>query len=148
MSISGLFFASAFSFFVFGLINLITNFNWLIVAIISVGSGIFLEMSSANNKKILEKKMEGMTPDELEAFKQEQKNIKEESLKSSEFGYVNEALVCPHCQSKGAVRTMKTTQVTKNRVNSVVGKAVGLGTNSSKDVTQMHCDNCETTWVI
>ena len=130
-------------------INFFINFlSWQVIAVFSLGVGVFLGISQANDDEVLKKQTEGMTPEELADFQQQQKLIAEEQYKSSVSGYVNEALICPHCQNKGTVRTMKTTQVTKNRVNSVVGQAVGLGTNSSKDVTQMHCDNCQTTWVV
>lgn len=62
------------------------------------------------------------------------------------FGGINSALLCPHCQNRGSVRMIQAVRVTKNRVNSVAGKAIGLGTNSESQVTQLHCDNCGMTW--
>lgn len=62
------------------------------------------------------------------------------------YGGINSALLCPHCQTKGYVRMTQATRITKNRVNSVAGKAIGLGTNSESQVTQLHCDKCSMTW--
>lgn len=62
------------------------------------------------------------------------------------YGAIVPALVCPHCQTKGQVRRTERTRVDKARVNSVVGSAVGLGTNTKREVLQMHCGSCGTKW--
>lgn len=63
-----------------------------------------------------------------------------------QYGAMSKTLVCPHCQTKGSVRKTNATRVTKSRVNSVAGRAIGLGTNSEQKVIQLHCDNCDVTW--
>ena len=81
---------------------------------------------------------------------QEQKMKEERARKERElenwYGKLVPSLVCPHCQSKGTVRRTDATRVTKTRVNSVVGKAVGLGTNTEHKVKQLRCDSCEMKW--
>jgi hypothetical protein len=62
------------------------------------------------------------------------------------YGAIVPALVCPHCQTKGQVRRTEKTRIDKTRVNSVVGNAVGLGTNTRRDVLQMYCGSCGTKW--
>jgi DNA-directed RNA polymerase subunit RPC12/RpoP len=70
-----------------------------------------------------------------------------------EFGAANPVLICPHCQSKGLVRTKQV----KRKQGISGAKATGavltgglsvIGTGLSKKelVTQAHCDNCGSTW--
>ena len=70
-----------------------------------------------------------------------------------EYGETNPALVCPHCQARGHVRTK---QVSRKRGISG-GKALGglltagasllvTGLSQKEHMTQAHCDNCGSTW--
>jgi len=74
---------------------------------------------------------------------------------SAEHGQLNTALLCPHCQTKGKVRTMQV----KVKKGISGGKATGafltgglslLATGLSKKqmVTQLHCDNCGMDWTV
>jgi len=65
------------------------------------------------------------------------------------------AIVCPHCQTRGQVRTQR--KRVKRGVSG--GKATGalltgglslLGTGLSRKetVTEMRCGNCHTTWTV
>src|SRR5436190_23285672 len=69
------------------------------------------------------------------------------------YGYINKAMICPHCQTKGEIRTKPITQ--KKGIDG--GKAAGAvltagisvlatGLSRTEDVTQAHCDNCDNTW--
>lgn len=80
-----------------------------------------------------------------ENLKKLKEEIKENTSKFT-YGELSQVLVCPHCQSKGTVRSKNKILVEKSRVNSVAGKAIGLGMNKEKPVTQLHCDNCKMTW--
>lgn len=71
---------------------------------------------------------------------------REEEQSKMFYGEIVPTLVCPHCQAKGSVRRTERTRVDKARVNSVLGKAAGIGTNTERKVLQMRCDNCETKW--
>lgn len=72
---------------------------------------------------------------------------------NSLWGSVNPALICPHCQTKGRVRT----KAVKRKRGISGGKVMGglltagislLGTGLSRkaQATQAHCDNCNSTW--
>ncbi len=72
-----------------------------------------------------------------------------------EHGSINSAMVCPHCQTKGRVRT---TQV-KQKKGVSGGKATAalltgglslfaVGLSRKEKITQVHCDNCTNTWYI
>lgn len=69
------------------------------------------------------------------------------------FGKKNPAMVCPHCQTRGSVRTKQVEQ----KVGVSGGKATaavltgGLsllvaGLSRKQQVTQAHCDTCKATW--
>lgn len=111
-------------------------------------------MTDATMEAMAEKhKLAAMNPDEREKYletKAQEEAEKQKSYKAQnkirQYGTKNIALLCPHCQTKGFVRMTQAVRVTKNRVNSVAGKAIGLGTNSESQVTQLHCDNCDMTW--
>lgn len=64
------------------------------------------------------------------------------------YGEKVAALICPHCQTKGNVRRKKVQRTEKTRVNSLLGAAAGIGTNTTREVTQMYCENCQTKWDI
>jgi hypothetical protein len=58
------------------------------------------------------------------------------------YGLPNANLVCPHCQTKGSVRSKSAEEVTSTKVIPIIGNNI----KARKMVTQMHCDNCDTTW--
>jgi hypothetical protein len=69
------------------------------------------------------------------------------------YGPVNTALLCPHCQTKGNIRT-KTVNA-KSGISG--GKAtaalltggvslLATGLSRNEIVTQAHCDNCGSDW--
>jgi hypothetical protein len=69
------------------------------------------------------------------------------------YGQINSMMVCPHCQTKGKIRTKSVKQ--KKGISG--GKAVAglmtvglslfaVGLSRKEKVTQAHCDNCDSTW--
>lgn len=58
------------------------------------------------------------------------------------YGVPNVNLVCPHCQTKGQVRSKLTEEVASTKVVPIIGNKI----KTRKKVTQMHCDNCNITW--
>lgn len=69
------------------------------------------------------------------------------------YGHVNPQLFCPHCESKGNVRTKGVVQ----KVGISGGKAtaailtgglsmLATGLSRKQNFTQAHCDNCNCTW--
>ncbi len=73
---------------------------------------------------------------------------------SNKYGNVNKAMTCPHCETKGKVRTMKVKQkkgVSGGKATAAVltgGLSIlATGLSRKEEVTQAHCDNCDNTWV-
>lgn len=97
-----------------------------------------------------------LTPEEKEEKARRREQSKKEwaeSIKVSEFGMRNSAIIYPHCQTKGSVRT----KPVKRKKGISGAKATGalltggislLATGLSKKEmdTQAHCDTCNSTW--
>lgn len=72
---------------------------------------------------------------------------------TSKWGPINPAIICPHCQTRGKVRTKPVDR--KKGISG--GKAVGglltggisllaTGISRHEQHTQAHCGNCNSTW--
>ena len=66
---------------------------------------------------------------------------------------VNEALICPHCQTKGKVSTssiIKKTGISGGKATgAIMTGGVSLlvtGLSRNERATQAHCSNCGSTW--
>jgi len=103
----------------------------LVVMVAGLAIGIFYIFFFAN-----------MSTEERTAFFCEQK-----------LGHPNDVMICPHCQTKGKVRTKMITQ----KVGVSGAKATGAiltggvsllatGLSQKENKTQAHCDNCGATW--
>ena len=94
-------------------------------------------------------KRSGMSTEQRTKYDEQQKKIDDELT----WGALNSALVCPHCQTKGHVRTMSV-----KRKRGISGaKATGAlltgglsilatGLSRKEGLTQAHCGNCSSTW--
>ncbi len=105
--------------------------------------------SSSMDDAAEKKKLGAMTSVERDSYVAVTSSIRERQSKimanyhqSTQFGDVNPNLVCPHCQTKGKVRSKASEEITSTKVVPVVGNTI----KARKKVTQMHCDNCGTTW--
>jgi hypothetical protein len=85
---------------------------------------------------------------EYEASQAKVAREREERQNDWLYGTINKQLFCPHCQTKGFVRSQNSTKTIKTRVNSLPAKAIGLGTNTKKSVTALRCDNCSMEWEV
>ena len=69
------------------------------------------------------------------------------------YGPIRPEMVCPHCQTKGHVRTMPVRRKRGISGGKVMGGLLTAGTSllltglsRKEQVTQAHCDNCGATW--
>lgn len=76
-----------------------------------------------------------------------------ENEKISKWGPVNPAYICPHCQTKGFVRTKPVKRKKGVSGAKVTGALFTLGASilvtglsRKEDMTQAHCENCNSTW--
>ena len=80
--------------------------------------------------------------------------LKEERIKAEkEREELNKAMICPHCQEKGMVRTSPITQkkgVSGGKATAAIFTGgvslLATGLSRKEAVTQAHCDNCGSTW--
>lgn len=77
-----------------------------------------------------------------------------ERLDRAMWGPSNREMICPHCHTKGEIRT-KSTEVKKGVSGGKATAAIltaGLslfvtGLSRKEDATQAHCENCKNTWL-
>src|SRR5216684_1345715 len=72
-----------------------------------------------------------------------------EYQKESMWGSVNSAMICPHCQTKGSVRTKQTTQkagISGGKATAAILTGglslLAMGLSRKEQRTQAHCGNC------
>ena len=76
-----------------------------------------------------------------------------EYLREMEHGKINAAMVCPHCQCVGKIRTKEVKQkkgVSGGKATAAVLTGglslLAVGLSRIEGATQAHCDNCSNTW--
>jgi hypothetical protein len=107
-----------------------------------------------------ERKIAAMLPEERVKYQQERAEYwrnreasRQNQLAESEHGPVSPQFICPHCQTKGRVRT----KAIKKKAGISGGKAtaavitdglsvLATGLSRKEDLTQAHCENCTSTW--
>jgi hypothetical protein len=70
-----------------------------------------------------------------------------------DWGLVNPVFICPHCQTRGKVRTRPVKRKAGISGGKVMGglltgglSLLGTGLSRKQQVTQAHCDKCASTW--
>lgn len=70
-----------------------------------------------------------------------------------QFGVLNSSMVCPHCQTKGKVRTKhvdKISGISGGKATAAVltggVSLIATGLSRKDAVTQAHCEECKNTW--
>ena len=96
------------------------------------------------------KKLAAMSPAERERYLAEQ----QERQLTYQWGPLSPTLVCPHCQTKGKVRTKGIVQEKEIIGGDVASPGLfgrlpllSFGLSRKVDATQAYCGNCNNTWV-
>jgi Na+-translocating ferredoxin:NAD+ oxidoreductase RnfG subunit len=92
----------------------------------------------------------------LESYKAEKEARLERQQareRNPQYGGINTAMVCPHCQSIGKIRTKEVKQkkgVSGGKATAAVLTGglslLAVGLSRKEGATQAHCDNCHNTW--
>jgi len=97
----------------------------------------------------VQNKVAQMSPEELSKYRKEQA----ERQKMTTYGTIKPQMICPHCQTKGSVRTKPVTKKTgisggKATAALLTGGMSMLATGLSRKegMTQAHCEKCNNTW--
>ena len=119
----------------------------VVLVVILIGALVIWAVINERNK------VAAMPPKHREAYIAARKAAGAEASLSLKYGIKNAALLCPHCQTKGSVRTKQE----RRKAGISGGKAtaailtggislVATGLARKESVTSAHCDCCETTW--
>lgn len=125
----------------------------IIAAIVSEKNEIAAIVSEKNEQE----KIALMTPDQKQKYLEKKQSLLAEATQRNQeilYGSINAAMMCPHCQTNGKIRTKHITQ--KKGISG--GKAVAtvltgglsliaVGLSRKEGATQAHCDNCNNTWL-
>jgi uncharacterized protein HemX len=94
-----------------------------------------------------------MTPEEKAEYYEKKRKSEQLSNKIATYGSTSPAMICPHCQTKGQVRTKKVTQKKGISGSKATGavltggiSVLATGLSRKEDATQAHCDKCDSTW--
>jgi hypothetical protein len=112
------------------------------------------------NIRLADAKREAMSPQEWEdhlkqkrAASELQRQRRQERSDSWAYGDINAAMICPHCNTKGQIRT----KVVENKRGVSGGKATAAiltggvsllvtGLSRKEEATQARCGNCSNLW--
>lgn|GEM_PF-2907467 len=125
--------------------------EWVIFIIfVLVCIGIIGNISEHNKEQ---EKLAHMSPEERLTYLEEKQTRLREANREMEYGRINLAMVCPHCQSVGKIRTKEVKQkkgVSGGKATAAVLTAgvslLAVGLSRKEGATQAHCDNCNNTW--
>lgn len=101
--------------------------------------GLIIWIANVGNKQKEEKaRRDSLTPDQRS---------------SEDYGPLNLSMICPHCQTKGRIRTKpieRKAGISGGKATAAVLTA-GLslpatGLSRTEGVTQAHCEECNNTW--
>ncbi len=121
---------------------------FIIFLLVLIGiAGIIIE------HKEEQEKLASMSPEEQQAYLEEKQARLNDANRQIEYGKINSAMVCPHCQSIGKIRTKEVKQkkgVSGGKATAAVLTAgvslLAVGLSRKEGATQAHCDNCNNTW--
>ena len=99
-------------------------------------------------KETKKQKATRLAKEKKEKENRERRNkAREKSSKIMFDGLINAKLVCPHCQSKGTVRTKRKHVTEETRQKGIIGATIGMKTVTDKGmITHLSCDNCDIKW--
>ena len=116
---------------------------FILITIIAIIIGGVISAKNEQEKIAL------MAPDE------KQKYLEEMQLRLAEanYGLINTAMTCPHCQTIRKIRTKNIKQkkgVSGGKATAAVFTGglslLAVGLSRKEGATQAHCDNCNNTW--
>jgi hypothetical protein len=128
----------------------------LIVAAIIIGVVYVVYLAQVSE----ERKVAAMPPEERMKYLQERADYwrnreaaQKEQAAQAEYGSLNPMMICPHCHTKGTVRAKAVKQ--KQGISGAKATAALLtsgvsmlatGLSRKENLTQAHCDTCNSTW--
>jgi len=103
-----------------------------------------------------ERKVAAMAPEERATYQQKRAEYwrnRENQRAASEHGPISPQFVCPHCQTRGKVRTKpieKKAGISGGKATAALWtggvSTLATGLSRKEKLTQAHCENCNSTW--
>jgi hypothetical protein len=125
-------------------------FTVVIVCLVAVGVAAWIGASLEKSK------LEKMSPEEKkEYFETKKKRViaAHAAARNAQYGQVNTQMVCPHCQTRGMVRTKRITQkkgISGSKATAAVLTAgvsiLATGLARKEGMTEARCDKCSSVW--
>jgi hypothetical protein len=122
--------------------------GWVILIIICA-----IVLAAIISEKKEQEKIALMSPEEQQKYLEEKQARSAEAKQYIEHGQINTAMVCPHCQSIGKIRTKEVNQkkgVSGGKATAAVLTGglslLAVGLSRKEGTTQAHCDKCSNTW--
>jgi DNA-directed RNA polymerase subunit M/transcription elongation factor TFIIS len=125
---------------------------FLVVGVLLVVIGFGAWIAKLHEIKLLE----GMSPDERSRYLEDKRKKTEAiqaSLRNAQQGPINTQMICPHCQSRGGVRTKQVTQkmgISGTKATAAVFTAgvsmLATGLSRKEGMTEASCQNCGSVW--
>lgn len=102
------------------------------------GAVVYFIVSGRKAAQEYREMLDRMTPEE----RAEHEKLRQEQARTGLYGPLNQYLVCPHCATLGQVRSKAAVRSTTAVTNTIAK----VSATTDRDVTQRHCDKCQTTW--
>ncbi len=126
----------------------------IIITIIFITAIIIISIAAEKRKR------SKMAPDKLYNYIENKNRMLRDKLRESKekeeelkWGKVSPMYICPHCQTKGFVRTISVKRkkgVSGAKVTGAFFTAgisiLATGLSRKEGLTQAHCGNCDSTW--
>ena len=104
------------------------------------GAIVYFVFTSRKEAREYQEMLARSTPEE----RARHERARQEQVNTVLFGAVVPQLVCPHCTVAGQVRS----KVAVRSTTSVTNTIAKVSATTNQQVTQRHCDNCQSTWDI
>lgn len=140
-----------------------TVVSLLMVVVVVIGAFVFFVIGASSRGRRNEK-LQAMSDPERAELERKQAEYRADQkrraqLQSAErsalwaYGRTNSQMVCPHCQTRGKVRTKpidKKAGISGGKATAALltgGLSIlATGLSRKEALTQAHCDNCDSTW--
>ena len=104
------------------------------------GTIIYLVITGRKEAQEYRQMLDRMTPEE----RAQHEKFRQDQINTATYGPINSNLVCPHCTTPGHVRSTLAARST-TAVSNTIAK---VSATTKTQVTQRHCDKCQSTWDI
>lgn len=140
-----------------------TVVSLVLVVLVVIGAFVFLVIATGRRGR-RNKKLQAMSDPERADLERKQAEYRADQKRRAQlqaaersafwaYGRTNSQMVCPHCQTRGKVRSKpidKKAGISGGKATAALltgGLSIlATGLSRKEALTQAHCDNCDSTW--